>query len=131
MVYNAVPSSGVLTLLRSWPLGTVSKFEVPATNNGRDYVGTRDGHLLAFGAPTTATLQGAAVNVGNVAVGSTGTATATITATRAVTISAVSAAAPFAAGTPTPSLPVTLTAGQTLSVPVTSNRRPGALLPPT
>jgi hypothetical protein len=119
MVYNAVPSSGVLTLLRSWPLGTVSKFEVPATNNGRVYVGTRDGHLLAFGAPTTATLQGSAVNVGDVAVGSTGTATATITATRTVTVSAVSAAAPFAAGTPTPSLPVTLTAGQTLSVPVT------------
>jgi hypothetical protein len=119
MVYNAVPSSGVMTLLRSWPLGTVSKFEVPATNNGRVYVGTRDGHLLAFGAPTTSTLQAAAVNFGNVAVGSTGTATATITATRNVTVTAVSAAAPFAAGTPSPALPVTLAAGQTLSVPVT------------
>ena len=35
-----------------------------------------------------------------------------------MTISSVSAAAPFAAGTPTPALPATLTAGQTLSVPV-------------
>ena len=119
MVYNAVPSSGVLTLLRSWPLGTVSKFEVPATNNGRVYVGTRDGHLLAFGAPTTQTLQGASVNFGDVAVGSTGSATATLTATRTVTVNSVSAAAPYAAGAPTPSLPVTLTAGQSMTVPVT------------
>ncbi|HET9170089.1 MAG TPA: choice-of-anchor D domain-containing protein [Actinospica sp.] len=119
MVYNAVPSNGSMTLLRSWPLGTVSKFEVPATNNGRVYVGTRDGHLLAFGAPTTQTLQGTAVGFGNVAVGSSSTATATYTATRTVTISSLSTSAPFSAGTPTPALPATLTAGQTLSVPVT------------
>ncbi|HTJ70495.1 MAG TPA: choice-of-anchor D domain-containing protein [Actinospica sp.] len=119
MVYNAVPSSGVMTLLRSWPIGTVSKFSVPATDNGRVYVGTRDGHLLAFGAPTTATLQGAATNFGNVAVGSSGTATATLTATRNVTVTGVSAVAPFSAGTPSPSLPVSLTAGQSLTVPVT------------
>ncbi|MBR7826113.1 choice-of-anchor D domain-containing protein [Actinospica sp. MGRD01-02] len=119
MVYNAVPSSGVMTLLRSWPLGTVTKFSVPATNNGRVYVGTRDGHLLGFGAPTTATLQGASTGFGNVAVGSTGTTTATLTATRDVTITGVSANAPFSAGTTTPSLPTSLTAGQTLTVPVT------------
>ena len=119
LVYNAVPSTGVLTLLRSWPLGTVTKFSVPATANGRVYVGTRDGHLLAFGAPTTQALQGSLVGFGSVAAGSAGTATATLTATRTVTVSAVSAAAPFAAGTPTPALPATLTAGQTLSVPVT------------
>jgi hypothetical protein len=118
MVYNAVPSSGVMTLLRSWPLGTVSKFTVPATNNGRVYVGTRDGNLIAFGAPTTQALQGTSVSFGQVAVGSTGSSTATLTANKTVTVSAVSAAAPFAAGTPTPALPVTLTAGQTLTVPV-------------
>src|SRR6185312_7309768 len=114
MAYSAVPSSGVLTLLRSWPLGTVSKFSVPATNNGRVYVGTRDGNLMAFGAPTTQALQGAAVGFGNVAVGSTGTATATLTATRAVTVSAISAASPFGVGT-LPTLPTTLAAGQTLT----------------
>ena len=120
MVYNAVPSSGVMTLLRSWPIGTVSKFSVSASNNGRVYVGTRDGHLLAFGAPTTQTLQGAGVNFGDVAVNSTGTGTATLTATRTVTVNSVSVAAPFAAGTPTQgALPQTLLAGQPLSVPVT------------
>jgi hypothetical protein len=118
MVYNAVPSSGVMTLLRSWPLGKVSKFSVPATNNGRVYVGTRDGNLIAFGAPTTQALQGTSVGLGQVAVGSSGTATATLTAAKTVTVSAVSAASPFSAGTTTPSLPVTLTAGQTISVPV-------------
>jgi len=119
MVYSAVPSNGVLTLLRSWSLGNVSKFSVPATNNGRVYVGTRDGNLMAFGAPTTQALQGAAVKFGDVSVGSSGSATATLTATRTVTISALSAAAPFAVGTPAPTLPVTLTANQTLTVPVT------------
>jgi hypothetical protein len=119
MVYNAVPSNGVMTLVRSFPLGNVSKFSVPATNNGRVYVGTRDGNLIAFGAPTTQALQGASVSFGQVSVGSNGTATATLTATKTVTVSAVSAAAPFAAGTPSPTLPVTLTAGQTLTVPVT------------
>jgi Abnormal spindle-like microcephaly-assoc'd, ASPM-SPD-2-Hydin/PQQ-like domain len=119
MVYNAVPSKGVMTLLRSWPLGTVSKFEVPATNNGRVYVGTRDGNLIAFGAPITQALQGGAVGFGNVAVGSTGSATATLTASRTVTVSSVTTAAPFATGTTIPALPVTLTAGQTLTVPVT------------
>ncbi len=120
MVYNAVPSTGVMTLLRSWPLGTVSKFEVPATNNGRVYVGTRDGNLIAYGAPTTQPLQGSPVNFGTVAVNSSGSANVTLTATRTVTVSAATAAAPFAAGTSTtPALPVTLSAGQTLTVPVT------------
>jgi hypothetical protein len=117
MVYDAVPSGRVLTLLRSWPLGTVSKFSVPATNDGRVYVGTRDGDLMAFGAPTSQALQSASVAFGDQAVGSTGSATATLTATKTVTVSAITTAAPFAV-TP-PALPVTLTAGQTLSVPVT------------
>lgn len=117
MVYNAVPSQRVLTLLRAWPLGTVSKFTVPATNGGRVYVGTRDGNLLAFGAPINQALESGPVHFGATAVGSTGSATATLTATRTVTVSAITAAAPF--GVAPPALPVTLTAGQTLTVPAT------------
>ncbi|MBR7832245.1 choice-of-anchor D domain-containing protein [Actinospica durhamensis] len=120
MVYNAVPSNGVMTLLRSWPLGTVSKFSVPATNNGRIYVGTRDGNLIAFGAPTTQPLQGSGAAFGSVAVDSTSSANVTLTAARTVTVSAATTSAPFGVGaTTTPALPVTLTAGQTLTVPVT------------
>lgn len=117
MVYNAVPSNHTLTLLRSWPLGTVTKFAVPATDGGHVYVGTRDGHLIAFGAPTDQALQSQPVAFGATAVGTAGTATAVLTATKTVTVSAITTDAPFAVAPP--ALPVTLTAGQTLSVPVT------------
>ncbi|MFD8390895.1 PQQ-binding-like beta-propeller repeat protein [Streptomyces sp. NPDC059680] len=48
-VYDAVPVGGVMHLRRSFPIGTAAKFVVPATDGGRVYVGTRDGHLVAFG----------------------------------------------------------------------------------
>ncbi|MGW6917031.1 outer membrane protein assembly factor BamB family protein [Kitasatospora sp. NPDC054939] len=48
-VYDPVPVNGVLKLRRSFALGTVSRFSVPATDSGRVFVGTKDGHLLAFG----------------------------------------------------------------------------------
>ncbi len=57
--YQAVPPSTctaaapcALTPLWSAPIGTASKFTVPATDDGRVYVGTRDGHLLGFGLMT-------------------------------------------------------------------------------
>ncbi|GAA1979854.1 choice-of-anchor D domain-containing protein [Kitasatospora viridis] len=115
--YDAVPVNGSLHLRYSAPIGTTSKFAVPATDGGRVFVGTRDGRLLAFGRPDSAALSGQPVAFGNVMVGGTGSATATITAMRTVTVTGLSAAAPFAANPP--SLPVTLTAGQSLAVPVT------------
>ncbi|GHI10443.1 hypothetical protein AQI88_30765 [Streptomyces cellostaticus] len=48
-VYDAVPVNGTMHLRRSFPIGTASKFMVPATDRGRVYVATRDGHLVAFG----------------------------------------------------------------------------------
>ncbi|MFE6865806.1 PQQ-binding-like beta-propeller repeat protein [Kitasatospora sp. NPDC057692] len=48
-VYDALPVNGTLKLRRSFPLGTVTRFSVPATDGGRVFVGTKDGHLLAFG----------------------------------------------------------------------------------
>lgn len=56
--YRAVPPSTctpapcTLTPLWSAPIGTASKFTVPATDSGRVYVGTGDGHLLGFGLVT-------------------------------------------------------------------------------
>ncbi|MFB7512208.1 choice-of-anchor D domain-containing protein [Streptomyces sp. NPDC056144] len=87
--YDAVPVNGQLRLRWSAPIGIASKFAVPATNNGRVYVGTRDGHVMAFGRPANTALTGSPVDVGDVAVGASGTATATVTATRDVTVSAV------------------------------------------
>ncbi|MFJ9868824.1 PQQ-binding-like beta-propeller repeat protein [Streptomyces sp. NPDC101165] len=48
-VYDPVPVNGTLHLRRSFPIGTASKWSLPATDGGRVYVGTKDGHLVAFG----------------------------------------------------------------------------------
>jgi HYDIN/CFA65/VesB-like, Ig-like domain/Bacterial lectin/Abnormal spindle-like microcephaly-assoc'd, ASPM-SPD-2-Hydin/PQQ-like domain len=115
--YDAEPdASGSLPLLWSAPIGTASKFTVPATDGNRVYVGTRDGKVLAFGRPAQTAVTGSPVDFGNVNVGGTGSATATLTANRQVTVSAISASAPFSV-TP-PALPLPLAAGAQLSVPV-------------
>lgn len=114
--YDAVPTNGVLNLRYSAPIGTAAKFAVPATDGGRVYVGDRDGLLYGFGRPTTAALSGSPTDFGNVPVKTTATKNVTVTATRAVTISGVSAAAPFSTGAV--SLPATLSSGQSFTVPV-------------
>ena len=128
--FRAVPSGSRLTMIWSAPIGTASKFGVPATDSGRVYVGTRDGRVLGFGAPNTAPLSGSPVSFGQVAVGgSPATATVTVTARTSVTVTGVaanstSAPDPFVPGQPNEqgapvSFPVTLAAGGTLNVPVT------------
>ncbi|SDT82380.1 PQQ-like domain-containing protein [Streptomyces sp. TLI_053] len=49
--YDPVPVGGTLKLRRSVPIGTVSKFSVPATDKGRIYIGTKDHRLVALGRP--------------------------------------------------------------------------------
>ena len=114
--YDALPQSGQLHLRYSASIGTATKFATPATDGNRVFVGTRDGHVIGFGRPTTAALTSSPTDFGSVAVGSTAHATVTVTASRAVTVTAISTTSPFGA-TP-PALPVSLTAGQTLAVPV-------------
>ncbi|HEX4492984.1 MAG TPA: choice-of-anchor D domain-containing protein, partial [Acidimicrobiia bacterium] len=114
--YAAVPSGSVLQLLWSSPIGIASKFAVPATDSGRVYVGTRDGHVFGFGRPATPALQTSSLEFGDVKVGTRKTLTTVVTATRDVEVTGVSTAAPFTA-TP-PSLPVLLHAGDSLEVPV-------------
>jgi hypothetical protein len=117
--YDAVPTAGgALNLRWSVPIGVASKFAVPATSNGRVYVGTRDGHVHGFGNPSSAGLTGPTVDFGLVAVGATSAPkNAVLTATRPVTVQSVSTAAPFARGAVT--LPRTLATGDEISVPVT------------
>ncbi len=114
--YRGVPQDSRLGLLRCFPIGTAAKFASPASSAGRIYVGTRDGRLFGFGQPTTAALEAPQSDLGDVPVGATATATVTATATRAVTVTAVGTTAPFTATAPP--LPVTLAAGERLSVPV-------------
>ena len=117
VAYNAVPdANGILQKVYSSPVGTASKFAVPATDGNRVFVGTRNGNIIAFGRPAATALTGSPVTFTTTAVGTTTNAIATLTATKAVTISAISDLAPF--GITPPTLPVTLSAGQTLAVPV-------------
>lgn len=115
--YNAVPQGNKMNLVYSAPIGQASKFAVPATDNGRVYVGTRDGHVLGFGRPAASALTAAPVNFGSVPVGTKSSKTLTVTATKALTITGVSTTAPFTASIPGGT--ATLAAGGTLAVPVT------------
>jgi Abnormal spindle-like microcephaly-assoc'd, ASPM-SPD-2-Hydin/PQQ-like domain len=71
---------------------TSSKFTTPATSGGWVYIGTRDGHLLGFAAPsTTAPALGSTAQLGQVAVGGSIGGYVSITASHPVTITGVSA----------------------------------------
>ncbi|MGO4187508.1 choice-of-anchor D domain-containing protein [Pseudarthrobacter sp. TAF60_1] len=116
--YRAIPdAAGQLKQVFTAPLGIAAKFTTPATDGGRVYVGTRDGQVLAFGAPTTSAVGATNTDLGTAAVGATGKGTVTLTASRAVTISTVTASAPF--GVEALALPQTLATGGSMTVPVT------------
>jgi PQQ-like domain/Abnormal spindle-like microcephaly-assoc'd, ASPM-SPD-2-Hydin/Bacterial lectin len=133
--FDAVPpatctASSPCTMTPIWsaPIGTASQFTVVATDGGRVYVGTRDGNVYCFGSPDSAPLGGAAVNAGEVRVGQSRTVTATMTASVATTVTSVAVTSPrghpfrlgpVAVGGEATSLPVSLSAGSTLAVPVT------------
>ncbi|KAI4287646.1 MAG: hypothetical protein L6R35_003099 [Caloplaca aegaea] len=50
-IYNAVPQSGVLKLIKTANIPGVTKFSRPVFGDGRAYVGTVQGLLYAFGSP--------------------------------------------------------------------------------
>jgi len=118
--YDPIPVSGAPRLRWSAPIGQSSKFNPPGVGAGRVYVGTRDGHVLGFGSPVTPPLTGSATAFPTTTIGSTSTKTVTLTATDAITLSSLrSSNSQFAIGTPSKPLPATLSAGQTIDVPVT------------
>lgn len=95
--FRAVPPSSctsatpcTMSPLWSSPIGAASKFAIPATSNGRVYVGTRDGHVLGFGVITGSALRGAHPQAfGATPVGSTTVRHVTVRASRRVTVSRV------------------------------------------
>ena len=118
--YDPVPVSGKPVLRYSAPIGTGSKFATPGVGAGRLYVGTRDGKVLAFGSPVTPPLSGPSTSFPTTTIGSGSQRTVTLTANTGLTITKLSSSSSqFALGSPTPALPATLGAGQTLQVPVT------------
>ncbi|KAL8752627.1 MAG: hypothetical protein Q9184_005668, partial [Pyrenodesmia sp. 2 TL-2023] len=50
-IYNAVPSNGVLQLIKTANMPGMTKFARPVFGDGRAYVGTTRGLLYAFGSP--------------------------------------------------------------------------------
>ncbi len=131
-------STKMCTLTNIWHSNTFTsaKFSIPATSQGWVYVGTRDGHVLAFSAPGAAPPAAAtAATLPQTAVGSTSSQAVTVTATKTVTITGATAstganntqtttASEFSAGQPSVNgspvtFPVTLHKGDKLSVQTT------------
>jgi outer membrane protein assembly factor BamB len=130
--YDAIPQrvGGVLEMKQIWSasVGLASHFSTPAVAAGRVYVANQLGQVLGFGAPARAPLAAAPADFGQVRAGGSARADVTVTARATVTISAITAVSdaapdPFTPGTPRRAgtavrLPVTLSRGQQLSVPV-------------
>jgi hypothetical protein len=125
--YDALPgSNGVLTRLNGWPLDPPdvtdptqahgAKFATVATDDGRVFVGTRDGYVFGFGAPSTAALDSSPTDFGNVPVGGSATLPVTLTATTQTTVTAATAQPPYSVDDS--SLPVTLQSGQSVTLNV-------------
>jgi hypothetical protein len=119
--YAAVPdATGKLALLYEDTYGATAKFSVPGVGGGRLYVGSGDGHVLAYGSPVSTAVTVPALVFGPVVAGSSQVLNVTVTATQAVTVNSIaSSSALFNVGTPSATLPVSLAAGATLLVPVT------------
>ena len=126
--YDPIPRNpgpqGTLTEVWHASIGTAAKFSEPAVDNGIIYVGARnstsDGALIGFGFLATPTLTGANVSFSPMIVSQSTTSTATFTATASTTVSSFTpTGAAFSIGTPSLSLPAALSAGQTITVPVT------------
>lgn len=118
--YDPIPVDGEPVLRWSAPVGTSAKFAIPGVGAGRLYVGTRDGHVLAFGSPVTPVLAGSATAFGTTTLGESSQKTLTLTATETLTISSlVSSSSQFTLGTPSSPLPATLSTGETIEVPIT------------
>jgi hypothetical protein len=118
--YDAVPVSGTMNVRFKASIGNSSKFATPGVGGGRVYVGTRDGKVIAFGAPGSPALTTGALAFGNVVIGQAATQSVTLTASTAVTVTAFTTTdGEFTVGATTPPLPATLNVGDTLTTSVT------------
>ena len=103
-------------------IGTSANYSIPGVgNDGRLYVGTRDGHVLGFGAPVSDPLTGSPLSFPTTTDGSSSTQSLVLAATRSVKVTgiAVDSSTPFTLGTPSPAVGTQLNANDTLSIPVT------------
>ncbi|OHF01835.1 WSC domain-containing protein [Colletotrichum orchidophilum] len=118
-IFEAVPKDGYLNMIKSFSVPGSTKFTRAVFGDGIMYQGTTQGYLYAFGSPVTTPINCTATNeFGVVNVGSqSDPRTITCTAVIGVTVSDVGLdeAEDFTlSGVPT--LPLTLTAGQTFTI---------------
>jgi iron transport multicopper oxidase len=107
-------------LLRSFPIGESAKFATPGIGGGRLYVGTRDGHVRAFGSPVATPLSGAPVEFSTTTIGTEVTKTETLKANEPLELTSLSSSSTeFKLGSPSRSLPTKLNGGDEIQVPVT------------
>jgi hypothetical protein len=120
--YNPIPVNGTLQQVYRTSIGASTNYSTPGFgNDGRLYLGTRDGKVLAFGSPVAQPVSGSALTFPATTDGSSSSPqTLTLTANEPVTVSKIAtSSAQFTAGSPSEALPAKLTKGQTISVPVT------------
>jgi PQQ-like domain len=118
--YDPIPnSSGEPVLAFSKPVGTSAKFATPGVGAGKLFVGTRDGHVLAFGSPVTPIMSGAETVFPTTTIGETSHETAKLTANQKLTLTSLaSSSSQFVVGTSSPSLPAALDVGDKVEVPI-------------
>jgi iron transport multicopper oxidase len=119
--YDPVPVAGKPVLRNHWAIGTASKFATPGVGAGRLYVGTRDGHVLAFGSPVAQPLSGPSTEFPPTTLGAHSEKTLTLTANQELEITKLESSQPteFALGTPSRPKPWQLNSGETISIPIT------------
>lgn len=119
--YEAVPNNGVLTPITLPASGLVSKFQRVVFGDGRYYT-TSSGYVLAYGSPVTLPLNCTGpLDFGEVSIGSSETQSLTCTALIDTSIESMTVGSTYYKVTESPTLPKTLTIGQSFILSVTFN----------
>ena len=116
-IYNAVPENGLLTEIRSFSVPGTTKFTRAVFGDGRMYMGTTQGYVYGFGAPTTPPLNcSTPVNFGGLDIVDAGVAVqVSCTALIATTINSLGLTDPDFSVNSSATLPATLAAGDQFS----------------
>ncbi|KAH8155190.1 uncharacterized protein LAJ45_00199 [Morchella importuna] len=121
-IYKAVPENGILVLLKGLNIPGMIKFSRPSFGDGRAYLTTSDGYLVAVGSPVNPPLLcQSPVEFGNATIGDAGvTKDLSCTANIAVTITAIGPRmAQYFSVSELPTFPLTLAAGKTFTFKTT------------
>jgi hypothetical protein len=119
--YSPIPEKNSLEELWSSAPFNSAVFAQPGVDNGVIYVGTKDDTLLGFSARASAApaLTGADMDFPSTTVSQADTQSAKFTAHATTTVTSFTVSGNYVLGTPSATLPTTLSSGQTISVPVT------------